>query len=702
MFCKIFLIIILFFSFLIFFCISSNIYIQPKIPDPNFQGKGQLKELHDRISEFISQKFSEKINQFPNLTLQDNDGNNEEEIINFLKINRKQENENTSELNIINKNEWEQLLKEEPIIADCFFKINIVEQINIIYSEIHWLLESRRLILIASSDEYNKLRDVTFRLNELQLDIKHLNYLEKLYNKIEKEKEEKNNKKIKKEFNEKEIKGKMIVEEYNKESKNNFNKIIEKGPFIPNQLHLNLISDLFNFRKEINEFTIKTKIEIGEKSNIYQIIDKIMINNSLNNQINPPFNEINKELKIIKETKINVKKYIQEYKEIRDFDLLNNMSKILYKKINDTFQSENNKVFDINIGIIWFLSKKLIEEQLGNIFYKNSTLRSLIQIKLGIKEGEHNKMISAIKEWNELPEQLISGKYKIIDETSLKIRIIINSINLLFIFKRINRENNNITKDYGPILKEIENNNYNEQNEEEIKIKKEIEKISMPIKIEELIFEFYKSWKENQTNNNNNQQNDKRKILKNLKKKKKPKSGLTFAEWKEMFLDGPKREAKQKRKISDQNNKIKSIKLNNEKNNYSKNKQKQLNNQNIKRKRQKHSKLNNNETEIIDNNNNNNNNENNNKHGEIEEEISIEEEEEEEEEENKLQLRRKRINNNNIAITINNPKQNIQQFKFPPQEVVIREEIEKFKQRNLSIHVIFQFLFISKEIIIIL
>uniref|UniRef100_A0A915P840 Uncharacterized protein n=1 Tax=Meloidogyne floridensis TaxID=298350 RepID=A0A915P840_9BILA len=487
---------------------------------------------------------------------------------------------------IMNKKEWEQMLKEDPILADCLFKMNIEKQINQIYYQIHWLLESRRLISTASSDDYIKLRDVTKDLNELHLDNKHLLYLKKVYKRLEKnfkklqksvEKEEEldegeriNNDYVSsgsdqeiKELNEEKRKGKMKEEDYNtmKIEESKANEIIEKESFVPTQIHLNLISELLNFRKELNEFTVKTKIElwtrqsfqcfellkkeieenseflmvlkntpiekIGYTSNIYQNIDSKIKENNLKNKIQ---NEevslgiVSNELKNIAEIDEDIQRYLNNYQEIRNFDLLNNMSKSLFKKLDETFRSENDDVFDINMGIIWLLSRRLIEEQLYKIFRKNQSFRAFMQRELEIDVGEHKQMIQKINEWNELPKQLIPGVYEGKDSISLKTRIIVNSMNLLFIFKRLNKENHKIDKDYEPIWEEIEQNNLdgnnlNRTNEEEINVKKEIESNSLPKEIEKLIYEQYKSLK------NNKQKENERKLVKrkfpgiNIKKK---------------------------------------------------------------------------------------------------------------------------------------------------------------------------------------
>uniref|UniRef100_A0A915NBH1 Uncharacterized protein n=1 Tax=Meloidogyne javanica TaxID=6303 RepID=A0A915NBH1_MELJA len=246
---------------------------------------------------------------------------------------------------IMNKKEWEQMLKEDPILADCLFKMNIEKQINKIYYQIHWLLESRRLISTASSDDYIKLRDVTKDLNELQLDNKHLLYLKKVYKRLEK-----------------------------------------------------------NFKKLQKSVEKEEELDEGERIN--------------NDYVSSGSD--------------------QEIKELNE---------------DETFRSENDDVFDINMGIIWLLSRRLIEEQLYKIFRKNQS----------VYEGK--------------------------DSISLKTRIIVNSMNLLFIFKRLNKENHKIDKDYGPIWEEIEQNNHDENdenktNEEEINVRKEIENNSLPKEIE--------------------------------------------------------------------------------------------------------------------------------------------------------------------------------------------------------------------------
>ncbi|CAK5122524.1 unnamed protein product [Meloidogyne enterolobii] len=201
MFLNIFLLIILLPS--IIYCV----YIQSEIPDSNFKGEGQLKELHDRVSAFISDKFNVNIKKFPNLSLnveekEKNKINNKEIKIKDIEGKEKENEEeglkNTKrkrnlinsllmpEKAIMNKKEWEQMLKEDPILADCLFKMDIEKQINNIYYQIRWLLESRRFISTASSDDYIKLKDVTKDLNELQLDNKHLIYLKKVYKRLEK------------------------------------------------------------------------------------------------------------------------------------------------------------------------------------------------------------------------------------------------------------------------------------------------------------------------------------------------------------------------------------------------------------------------------------------------------------------------------------------------------------------------------------
>uniref|UniRef100_A0A1I8BDW1 Uncharacterized protein n=1 Tax=Meloidogyne hapla TaxID=6305 RepID=A0A1I8BDW1_MELHA len=191
------------FLIILFPSIIYCVYIQPKIPDPKFQGEGQLKELHDRVSAFISKRFNKYIKKFPTLPLFEEKINkrirngklkiketklvDDEEFKEILKRKANLINSlSMPELAMINKKEWEQMLKEEPVIADCLFKINIEEQIKKIYSEIHWLIESRRFISTASSDDFIKLKDVTKNLNELQLDKKHLNYLKKVYKRLEK------------------------------------------------------------------------------------------------------------------------------------------------------------------------------------------------------------------------------------------------------------------------------------------------------------------------------------------------------------------------------------------------------------------------------------------------------------------------------------------------------------------------------------
>nr|CAD2173771.1 unnamed protein product [Meloidogyne enterolobii] len=197
MFLNIFLLIILLPS--IIYCV----YIQSEITDSNFKGKGQLKELHDRVSAFISDKFNVNIKKFPNLSLnveerEKNKINNKEIKIKEMEGNEDEGLKNTKrktnlinsllmpEKAIMNKKEWEQMLKEDPILADCLFKMDIEKQINNIYYQIRWLLESRRFISTASSDDYIKLKDVTKDLNELQLDNKHLLYLKKVYKRLEK------------------------------------------------------------------------------------------------------------------------------------------------------------------------------------------------------------------------------------------------------------------------------------------------------------------------------------------------------------------------------------------------------------------------------------------------------------------------------------------------------------------------------------
>jgi len=167
------------------------------------------------------------------------------------------------------------------------------------------------------------------------------------------------------------------------------------------------------------------------------------------------------------------------------------MSKFLFKKLDETFRSENNDVFDINMGIIWLLSRRLIEEQLYKIFRKNQSFRAFMQKELEIDVGEHKQMIQKINQWNELPKQLIAGVYEGKDSISLKTRIIVNSMNLLFIFKRLNKENHKIDKYYWPIWEEIEQNNHddnneNRTNEEEINVRKEIENNSLPKEIESI------------------------------------------------------------------------------------------------------------------------------------------------------------------------------------------------------------------------
>nr|CAD2173770.1 unnamed protein product [Meloidogyne enterolobii] len=168
------------------------------------------------------------------------------------------------------------------------------------------------------------------------------------------------------------------------------------------------------------------------------------------------------------------------------------------------------------MGIIWLLSRRLIEEQLYKIFRKNQSFRAFMQKELEIDVGEHKLMIQKINQWNELPKQLIPGVYEGKDSTSLKTRIIVNSMNLLFIFKRLNKENHKIDKDYGPIWEEIEQNNHDENNEdrtneEEINVRKEIENNSLPKEIEKLIYEHYKSLK------NNKQKENERKLVKKRK-----------------------------------------------------------------------------------------------------------------------------------------------------------------------------------------
>ncbi|CAK5037213.1 unnamed protein product [Meloidogyne enterolobii] len=201
MFLNIFLLIILLPS--IIYCV----YIQSEITDSNFKGEGPLKELHNRVSAFISEKFNVNIKKFPNLSLNieekgKNKINNKESKIKEIKRKTKEDEDEglknrkrkTNLINsllmpekaIMNKKEWEQMLKEDPILADCLFKMDIEKQINNIYYQIRWLLESRRFISTASSDDYIKLKDVTKDLNELQLDNKHLIYLKKVYKRLEK------------------------------------------------------------------------------------------------------------------------------------------------------------------------------------------------------------------------------------------------------------------------------------------------------------------------------------------------------------------------------------------------------------------------------------------------------------------------------------------------------------------------------------
>uniref|UniRef100_A0A1I8BEN0 Uncharacterized protein n=1 Tax=Meloidogyne hapla TaxID=6305 RepID=A0A1I8BEN0_MELHA len=226
-------------------------------------------------------------------------------------------------------------------------------------------------------------------------------------------------------------------------------------------------------------------------------------------------------------------------------------------------------------------------------------------------------MIQIINQWNELPKQLIPGFYEGKDPTSLKTRIIINSMNLLFIFKRLNRENNKIDEYYGPIWKEIEDNisdenNKNRINEEEINVRKEIENDSLPKEIEKWMKIIQENIEESQKKNIKSQ-NKSPKLNKEFNSDDKPKQS-------KIDIDKGGKENKRHSPNEDDeksnNNKIK------------------------KRKKIRY-------------------------YGEIQEEISEEEEEEEEEDKYKLQHRNRK---NKMAITVDKSETSqIRQFP-PPQD----------------------------------